>query len=528
MALELGMRGVSVMLIERRDGGVTVPKMGYVNPRTMEFCRRWGISEAVKSHGWPTYLPRNIVWLTSLTGKKIAEIKYPSVDDMGVLSYSPERGQRCSQLFFDPILLRRLRREAGVQIRHSCEMMAFAQDEHSVTCQVKDLEQGTTFEVDSAWLVACDGSASGIREASGIGMTGSPKVRHCTNVIFRSPNLWRYMKHGVAAFNWLVGPEGQWGNVISIDGDTIWRLSLTVGRPDLPLSQEEVAAYITRATHPDVGFEISSMMPWTRQDRLADRFRHGRIFLAGDSAHLLPPTGGLGMNSGMGDAVDLSWKLSAVLKGWAPEKLLETYDIERRQVLERNTAEAVQNNNVLMALPVGPEIADASPAGDALRLRLRTLIEGTPEYRTEYEQEGTVLGFFYDRSPLLIRQNSDPPLLPNRHGSDFVQVARVGGRAPHVWLDDNSSTLDRFGAGFSLVQCARNPADGQAFAVRAEGRNVPIALVDFSDHPAVREAYRCVFALIRPDGHIAWMGDVLPETDQEIDFILDTVSGVCI
>jgi 2-polyprenyl-6-methoxyphenol hydroxylase-like FAD-dependent oxidoreductase len=527
LSLDLGMRGVSTLLVERRNGTITVPKMGYVNARTMEFCRRWDIAAAIKRHGWPAHLPRNVAWLTSLTGKKIAGFEYPSYDEMGVLEHTPEGGRRCSQLDFDPILLERLRQERNVEIRHLTRVEDVEDTGDTVRATLQDTETNATEIVEARFAVACDGSESGIRKSLGIAMSGGGPERHCTNVIFRSENLWRYLRHGPAVTTTLIGPEGKWATMFNVDGDRLWRLSIMKGDPANPLGSDEVGALIRRAVGADVPFEIQSIMPWETRSRLAEQFRRGRIFLAGDAAHIMPPNGGLGMNSGVGDAMDLSWKLAAVLRGWGGEGLLDSYEAERQTVLDSNIREAVENNKRQMGLPHAPEVLVDGPAGDAMRQRMREVLE-TGGYKAVYEQEATVLGYRYANSPLVAGTQADvagPAAETRPAPRGYVQSAVPGGRAPHVWLRDGSSTLDYFWDGFSIVKTRTSAAGNpQGLLARAQNARVPMQFLDFSAEPRVGETYGADFVLVRPDGHIVWMGNHLPH-NQQADDLLQKITG---
>jgi 2-polyprenyl-6-methoxyphenol hydroxylase-like FAD-dependent oxidoreductase len=528
LALDLGMRGVSTLLVERRDGTVSVPKMGYLNPRTMEFCRRWGVAAEIKRHGWPAHLSRNVLWLTSLTGKKIAGFDYPSYDELGVLDYTPEGGRRCSQLYFDPILLNRLRQEPSVDIRLLTKLESLEDTGTAIRATLRNTQTGATEIVTAQYAAACDGSESTIRSSLGVPMHGAPQERHCTNVIFRTENLWRYLRHGAAVFNWLIGPEGRWASLFNVDGDKLWRLSLMKGDPDHPLTQEEVSALIRRAVNADIAFEIQSIMPWTTRSLLAEHFRIGRIFLAGDAAHIMPPTGGLGMNSGVGDAMDLSWKLTAALRGWGGENLLDSYVAERKPILAANIREAVENSAKLLALPKYKEIAEDSAAGEIARQNIREIIE-SGSYRAEYEQEATVLGYRYANSPIVVesaRQNEpDASEYSQRPDSEYLQPCQLGGRAPHVWLRDGSSTLDHFWNEFTLVKTQASSDDPQALLSHAAQQNVPMKYLDFSEQKDVSEACQTTFLLVRPDGHIAWMDKTLPANTGDIARMIETARG---
>jgi 2-polyprenyl-6-methoxyphenol hydroxylase-like FAD-dependent oxidoreductase len=514
LAVDLGLRGVRTMLIDQRDGTITVPKMNMVNARSMEFCRRWGIADKVKEIGWPETFRNNVIFVTSLTGHLLARFDYPSYAGRGELPYTPEGSRRCSQLWFDPILRDRAGAQDNVTLRYGTRLEAFVQDEAGVSATVTDLATGRTGIVDADYIVGCDGAESLVREIGGIAMRGSPLLSSSVNVFFVSCELPRIHDKGDAWASWLVGPDGQWGLIVAVDGRELWRFGISAVEPDATIGAADAAALIRRAAGRDFDFEIKAILPWTRRQLVADRYRDGRAFLAGDAAHLMSPTGGLGMNTGIGDAVDLSWKLAAVAQGWGGAALLDSYDRERRPVAQHNVDEATRNFRKLRALPGGPEIEDDTPAGTALRARIRDTIL-TGGYDEEYVQEGTVLGYRYDDSPIVEPDGTAAV----EHGPQiYVQSARPGGRAPHGWFAPGRSTLDLFGSGFVLL---RFGGEGERLIAAARSRGVPLAVKDIAD-PALARLYERRLVLVRPDGHVAWRADREPD---DAGALLDRLRG---
>jgi hypothetical protein len=241
------------------------------------------------------------------------------------------------------------------------------------------------------------------------------------------------------------------------------------------------------------------------------------VFLAGDAAHTMSPTGGFGMNTGVIDAANLGWKLEAALAGWAGEELLDSYTSEQRQVALRNAAASTHNFNLWTVVKAlcGP-ILDETREGEAARREVgRRMKEGL---RIEWECLGVQLGYRYEDSPICVPDGTPPVSDPV---SEVVQTARPGARAPHVWLSDGRSTLDLFGRGFVLLRLGSNPPDVGAIAAAAEARGVPLRVVTIAD-PAVAEAYEATLALVRPDGHSAWRGDAPPD---DAGALIDIVRG---
>ncbi len=516
LAVELGLRGVRCLLVEQRDGSISIPKMNMINARSMEFCRRWGVAEQVKAVGWPEDYRNNVLFVTAMTGHELARFEYPSYQDRGGLPYTPEGSRRCSQMLFDPMLIARARALPGVELRYRTRLERFSETGAGVSAVLRDMESGRETTIGADYLVGCDGAESTVRQALGIAMSGSPALSFNLNIFFVSESLRTVHDKGDSWVNWLYGPEGLWGNLVAVDGRRLWRLSL-IGLPhDTDPARHDSAASVRRAIGRDFAFEIVSVLPWLRRQLVADRYRRGRVFLAGDAVHVMSPTGGLGMNTGLGDAVDLSWKLSAAVAGWAGESLLDTYESERRPVALDNVSQATSNFAKLRKVPVGPEIAADTPAGEALRAEARAFILGS-DFDREYVQEGTVLGYAYDTSPTVCPDGTPRPARDSRH---YEPTARPGHRAPHAWLASGRSTLDLFGDAFTLLRFD-GAVDGDALAAASRRRGVPLAVHDIADS-VVAEIYERKLVLVRPDGHVAWRGDAPPS---DVDTLNNKIRG---
>jgi len=260
-------------------------------------------------------------------------------------------------------------------------------------------------------------------------------------------------------------------------------------------------------------------MRWVRRELVADRYGTDRVFIAGDAAHLMSPTGGFGMNTGIGDVVDLGWKLEAVHKGWAGGTLLQSYHAERRPVGLRNVAEASRNLKRMLStrerLP-GPEIFAPGAANDATRKEYGAWFADV--MRKEWFANGVMLGYRYDNSPIVVADDTPaPPDLSH----PYVQTARPGARAPHVWLDDGCSTLDLFGKGFTLLRLGADAPSGKSVEHAAQQRGVPLQTIALTE-PQALAVYQCRLVLVRPDGHVAWRADHEPA---DAGVLIDTVRG---
>ncbi len=515
LAAELGRMNIRCTLIEQRDGTIGFPKMNMVSSRSMEFCRRWGIADDVRRVGWPDDYPLNVVFLTAMTGHELARFDYPGYAERGALPHTPDGNRRCPQTLFDPLLQARVREFPSVTLCYRTRLEEFYNDSDGVHAVLRDVDSNETRKISADYMVGCDGAESLVRQVAGIEMVGNPALSHNINVFFSAAELPGWAGHGRCWANWLVGPNGQWGNIVAVDGRDKWRLSMTGFQPGDVLSDSDAAAAIRRAVGSDFDFTVHNALPWTRKQQVAKIYRRGRVFIAGDAAHLLSPTGGFGMNTGIGDAVDLGWKLAAAIDGWAGPGLLDSYEAERRPIGVANVEEATRNHSKLTALPRGDEIAEDTAAGAALRADIRRTIE-TGGYNQEYEAEGLILGYSYDTSPVIVPDGSPPVVQPV---SEYRPTARPGARAPHGWIADGASTLDLFGDGLTLL---RFGASGAALVDAAAAAGVPLSPHDIDDE-GIAALYESPLVLVRPDGHVCWRG-----TDEDCDArtVIDTVRGM--
>jgi len=521
LAGDLGWRNVECCLIEKTDGSIYQPKMDMVGIRTMEFCRRWGITHWVENSPYPRDYPQDNVWLESLTGFEFGRERMVSKGEEPCPPQSPQKRERCPQDMFDPILHRFAGQFSSVEFRYRTELLDLRESKAGVVAKLREVETGKEFELEAEYLVGTDGAASAVREKVGIAMHGEPVLTYTTNVIFRCRDLPSLHDKGKAYRFIFIGREGTWLTIVAIDGADRWRMSIIGDKSKREISESEIRVLIVRAMGKPFDFEIESIMPWVRRELVAESYGTDRVFLAGDACHLMSPTGGFGMNTGIADAIDLSWKLEAVIKGWGGQELLRSYGIERKPVAERAVNEASGNlGRMLVARKKGPpEVAfQPGPDGDAARKEYGDWY--TDIMKREWYSTGIHLGFNYYHSPVVCPDNSSEPL---DEVSNFIQTGRPGHRAPHAWLKDGRSTLDLFGRGFVLLSFGARGAVGSIFSQAARVRGFPLQIVDLSDETGLCELYGANFALVRPDGHVAWRGDRPPEN---VGHLLDVVRGV--
>jgi 2-polyprenyl-6-methoxyphenol hydroxylase-like FAD-dependent oxidoreductase len=517
LAGDLGFRGAQCTLIERTDGQVQQPRMDMVGVRTMEFCRRWGIVPWVESAGYNRDYPQDCAWVTTLTGHEFGREVFAPPSQEKYPPQSPQKRERCPQNFFDPVLRRFASQYPGVSMAYNTELVSFVEHEDGVTATVRDVISGETREIEAQFLVGTDGGASSVRQGLGIQMAGEPTLTYTTNVVFRTDNL-EALHDKPKAYRYIfIGPEGTWATLVAINGRDQWRFSLVGDDTRATHDEAYMRAAIQRAVGREFDFEILSMLPWIRRQLVANTYGTQRVFLAGDAAHLTSPTGGFGMNTGIQDAVNLSWKLAAYLQGWGGRALLDSYETEMRPVALRNVAEATGNLKRMLSPRVSSPSAavfEEGPAGDEARKAFGDAY--TEQMKREWFSIGIHLGYVFEGSPVLV---PDGTPRPEDTVSTYVQTARPGSRAPHVWLKPGESTLDLFGQTFVLLRF-QGGSSTELEAAAAE-RKVPFKVVDIDDSQAA-QLYERRFVLVRPDGQVVWRADQMPADPLAV---IDTVRG---
>jgi 2-polyprenyl-6-methoxyphenol hydroxylase-like FAD-dependent oxidoreductase len=305
LAGDLGWRGVPCLLIEKTDGAIEQPKMDIVGPRTMEFCRRWGIADWVRDAPYPGDYPQDCIYVTGLNGYELGREPFPGRAHEKIPPQSPQKRERAPQDMFDPILQRFVRTFPHVTLAYHTELMTFEERANEVVATVRDARTGATRKISADYLVGTDGGSSTVRERAGITMSGNPALTYTTNVMFRCADFSSLHDKRKGYRFIFIGPEGTWLTIVAINGGDRFRMSI-VGTADKVMHTEaDIHAALRRAMGRDFDYQILSVMRWVRRELTADRYGTDRVFIAGDAAHLMSPTGGFGMNTGIQDSVDL-------------------------------------------------------------------------------------------------------------------------------------------------------------------------------------------------------------------------------
>ena len=504
LALDLGRRGVRCTLIERNSTSIQLPKMERCNARTMEIYRRLGIAERVRDAGLPRDAPMDVFLALSMAGPALAHLPCPSVaqataeiaahNDGGLL----EPYQLISQYTLEPLLRSIVEALPTVSVRFACELRSFSQDADSVTASVQpnDAPEET---IRASYLVGCDGASSTVRKQLGISLQGEGNIAKLRQALFRCDDLYERIPMGKGRhYHMAEGPLFPF--LILQDSTRHWTLHAAAS------GDGEMAEIFRNALAMPIAFEMLSVNEWTQHLLCAERYADGRVFIAGDAAHLVIPTGGLGMNTGVGDAVDLSWKLAAALAGWGGPQLLASYEAERRPIGLRNVqaSRAAMTGRRSWRAAYRPNVKENTPEGHATRARMAGLFD--IQQRKVTEILGFEAGYRYVDSPIVWPEASDGPDPDNPF---YVPTTWPGARLPHVWLNDGAALHDRLGAGFTLLRLGKTRADTVSLQQSFHDLGAPLDVLEVAgDRP--REIYQFDLILIRPDLHVVWRGNELP------------------
>src|SRR5215468_8144006 len=425
---------VRSLLAERHPGTAIHPKARGINARTMEIFRQCGVEHEIRNAGLPPERTGLIVWVRTLAGEEI-ERRVPTRSSAASAELSPARNCVCAQDDLEPVLREHAEALGIGTLCFDAEVVACEQDETGVTAKVLDRRNGSETKVHAQYVIAADGAQSRLRRQLGVHMIGKEHVYESVNILFEA-DLRPWTADRPAALYFVEHPRIR-ATFLTINGVDRWGFlvnNLSAYGFDIEeFTQQRSADLIRLAVGvPDLDVKVLGVVPWIASAQVAARYRHGRIFLAGDAAHEMPPTGGFGLNTGVQDIHNLAWKLSAVLAGAAKDQLLDTYHDERHPVGSLITEQSLANT-----LSMG-RVGGRAPSP----------ITARPEYLNE---QGLIFGASYT-SRAVVPDDSEP-LVVSDPITQYVPTGRPGGRAPHVWLQrggNPQSTIDLVD-GFTLM-----------------------------------------------------------------------------
>jgi 2-polyprenyl-6-methoxyphenol hydroxylase-like FAD-dependent oxidoreductase len=508
LAVDLGRRGVRCTLIEQKTAPHMWPKMERCNARSMEIYRRLGLAEKIRAAGLPAWVPMDVFIVHSLVEPPLLHLPYPSVEEGkrqiaacrdGTLPLEPY--QLISQYTLEPLLKSVAETMPSVTVRYGCEFLSFAQDAQSVTAEVS--EAGKTSAITAKYLIGCDGGTSAIRKQLGIQLAGEGNILQLRQALYRCDELFDRIAIGKGRHYHVA--DNQATQLIVQDSTRHFTLHSVVEKDG------DMAAMFEKTVAMPVKYEMLYVGEWRQNLLVADRFMEGRVLLAGDAVHLMIPTGGLGMNTGVGDAIDLGWKLAATLQGWGGPGLLASYEAERRPTGERNVGASrfASLGRRKWRSQWRPDIHDDTPEGTAARANL--VATADVEQRKTNEMTGAELGYHYAGSPIVAAEPGEPPY----DYIDYRPSTFPGVRLPHVWLDDGRAAQDCIGDGYTLIRFGGSRADASALADAFRRIGAPFATLDLAGQ-AARDAYGYDLILVRPDLHVVWRGNVPPDNPQKL------------
>jgi len=519
-AYVLGRHGVRTIVCDQHDGINPHPRAHVINARSMELLRNWGIADHISIEAIHLHDGISIVWKHTIAGEEFGRIELtdaPAEHLARRRNASPVGMASCAQDRVQERLLDAVRKSGMTEVRYRSKVLSIEDRGNDVAIEVDT--DGRRETLTAAYLVDAEGAAGRLRDSIGIGVEGVPEFGQQLNIYFHADlSAWTHKKSELLF--WVLNTESP-GVFIRL-GDSRWTFhtgfdpaQAGVGdyTPDRCRELIRLAVGVS-----DLEVDVRSVGTWVLGASTARQYRKSRIFLVGDAAHQFPPTGGLGMNTGLVDADNLGWKLAAVLQGWAPEALLDTYESERRPVALANAENSIANAIKMADAGIGPNTLAVAArlesddpevaAGERLRLA-----EAVPQQRPHFDYLDLELGYVYGESGSV---DSDP-----------ISEPVVGGRVPHRWVTlagDRISTLDLVGAGFVLLV----GPDGAAWLDGLCQDDVAIPLQTFVigrelivDGGVLPGFERDRAVLVRPDGHIAWIGTGLTgDHAREINFAL--------
>jgi 2-polyprenyl-6-methoxyphenol hydroxylase-like FAD-dependent oxidoreductase len=515
LANELGRRGVSAVMIDEKPGTAFNPQANATQARSMEHYRRLGFADEIRQAGLPADYPTDVAYFTRYTGYELARFQLPSSASATQLikglsgSWSAaELPHRVSQKYVEAVLRRHAQGLPGIELHYGHRLLNYVARDDGIVGEIERVSDGRRLQVNADFLVGADGPRSTVRQSLGIsygGMTGTQRDfmgGRMLAVYLRCPDFYASVPHPKA---WMYNcfNRDRRAFMASVNGrdEFAFHTQLRPGEDESAITVHEARAAFQRACGVPIDCEVLSFLTWTAGHALvADAMQRGRVFLGGDAAHLFTPTGGLGYNTAIEDAVNLGWKLANVIKGISPTVLLDSYEAERRPVALRNTEYARRFADSLGLYAAAPEIEDDTEAGREARRAAGAYLD--QHARSEFNIPGITFGGRYDGSPIIVSDGSSPP--PDA-ANVYAPSACPGGRAPHEWLEDGVSLYDLFGFEWTLLQFDEVVSDsGQLLAEIARALGADLKLLTLPRR--LRDLYEADLALIRPDQVVAWRG----------------------
>ncbi|WP_445374193.1 FAD-dependent oxidoreductase [Photorhabdus tasmaniensis] len=532
LALFLDLYGIRSVIFNLDELTRLHPKGNTHSARTMEHYRRLGISQSIRDLGLPKEFPLDIAYFTKLNAWELARIDMPSemekmsrVQNAAATDSVPEPILRVNQTYVEKFLLQHASSRPNITIRYGWRVKDFVQYKDEIKLYAEHIEGKYFDEVwHATYMIGCDGGQSFVRSKLGIAYEGTVEAKTgfltggMISSYIRVPGIYRGLLQDKAAWMYNIISPMLRMLFISLDGKDDF-LFVTQSKLGQTIDDAELIRIAQAGIGTDMEVSVLGNSLWKGGVALvAERFSDGRIYLAGDSAHLFAPTGGFGMNTGIDDTSNLAWKIAASINGWAGNGLMDSYESERRPIALRNTSAARFLTQRVSALSIPENLENADSAGDLARQKLGAELK---TFRSQFSSIGVELGARYDNSPHIINSASIPD-------DDFLnyQPSNVpGGRLPHLWITPvpgaRISLFDILGTGFNLLRVGEYLTDVSELLDQAYQRKIPMKVIDLPGYDAW-QLYQARLLLVRPDQYIAWKGDKVPDNAGSI---LDRIIG---
>ena len=532
LANELGRRGITAELFDQKASTAFNPQANATQARTMEHYRRLGFANEIRALGLPPESPTDVAYYTRFAKHELARFKLPSAREakQRVVNLSgswstPELPHRVSQKFVEPVLRRHAESLVGISVHYGWRVVDFAEKGDHVVVEVAEVASGERRTLEAAYLAAGDGARSFVRPRLGISYAGEAAITRdffggrMLALYLRMPNFYRVVPHAPAWMNVTFnGDRRAFMCAVDGKGEFAFHTQLRDREKEEEISDAAALEMFQAAVGAPVEAEILSRDVWTAGHALvAERFQRGRILLGGDAAHLFTPTGGLGYNTAVDDAVNLGWKLAAVIKGIGGPLLTESYEAERRPVAVRNTSFARRFADSLGLYKPKEGLESEESIGESLRREAGAYLQA--HGRAEFNIPGITFGARYDTSPVIAFDGS--PIPPDSANS-YIPTAAPGGRAPHAWLDDSQSLFDLFGFEWTLLRLGESAPSAEGLLTAAAAAGMALAIVHVQSN-ILQPLYEAPLVLIRPDQIVAWRGT----NDGDAIQVIARVLGKC-
>jgi len=529
LAIALSRQGVSSIVVNDRTETTSHPKLDVVNCRSMEIYRQLGLADKIRDAGNPRTANQYVAFAASASGPwySIMTDRHPIyrpvaqaeriIRDSTDGSLPLESMQRIAQMHLEPVLLAEARSDPKIDVRFGWSLYGFEQDEAGVTAHIEELATGRYEQVRSDFLIGCDGPSSRVRNFLNINYDGTRDIVGELFIIhLRSNEIANLYPDRQPYWHTWISRPGFQGLLVSPDAG---RNDFVLHRTFSPRKGESLEALVDAALGRKLKYEIVRSGPWRPQFLVAESFGRKRVYLAGDATHQYMPTGGLGMNTGISEAHNLAWKLSALIKGWGGPGLLESYGAERLPVARRNREHVKRCAAAAFEVyfPVDERALSDTPAGSARRAEIGATFQ--QKISRLYESLGIEIGYVYEQSPVIAPNGKHP----ETDGTRYSPAAVPGARLPSAFLADRSALFDHLSpVGFTLLVCGIGANNAVPFASAAAGLGVPLKVLPLPD-PRLHSLYGVRYILVRPDQHVCWRGDSLPAEPARI---LDRVRGM--